>query len=128
MIELNAASIAGGGLMERLDQEIQKAVANCLDVNTPPKKVRTVTLKIKIKPDNTRCYAGVSVETSSALCAAEPISTAIYMGADPRTGEVKASEVFAGENPDQNILPEVGKHISGKITVFPQANKEEATC
>lgn len=126
MIELNAASIAGGGLVERLNEEIQKAVANCLDVNTPAKKARTVSLKIKIKPDDTRCYADVSVETSTSLCPPEPIHTAIYMAADAKTGEVKASEAFAGENPDQNLLPNVEINTSGKITVFP--TNKEATC
>lgn len=45
MIELNSATLAAGGLVERLDEEIQKAVANCLDVNTEAKKTRTVVLR-----------------------------------------------------------------------------------
>ena len=119
MIELNAATLASGGMVERLNEEIQKAVCNCLDVNTEPTRVRTVTLKLKIKPDKSRCFAEVSVETSSSLCPAAPLSTSISMATDIRTGEVSAAEVGQGENPGQEILPGVEGSMPGVITQFP---------
>lgn len=118
MIELNSVTIAEGGLIERLNNEIQKAVANCLDINTPAKKTRTVTLKVKIKPDETRAFASISVETSATLCPPEAISTSIYMTQNLTTGEVSASEVSAGENPMQNMLPETEHAFKGKISNF----------
>lgn len=118
MVELNAATIAGGGLVERLNDEIQKAVANCLDINTPAEKTRVVSLKVKIKPDKTRCVAGVTVETSSALCPPEAISTTIAMATNVATGEITASEMGSGENPAQNLLPEVEGKMGTKITRF----------
>ena len=120
MIELNSATIAGGGLIERLNDEIQKAVANCLDENTEAKKTRTVTLKIKIKPDETRSFATVSVETSSALCSPEAINTSIYMTQNLKTGEIAASEVCAGENPLQETLPGTEHTFRGKISRFDE--------
>lgn len=116
MIELNASTIAGGGLVERLNEEINKAVCNCLDVNTEAKKQRVVTLKIKIKPDGSRCFGEVRVETSSTLCPASPIATSISMSTDLKTGEVSASEVGSGENPMQEMLPGVSGSMPGKIT------------
>ena len=116
MIQLNSATIAGGGLVERLNSEIHKAVENCLDVNTEAKKMRTVTLKVKIKPDETRAFASVAVETSCTLCPPEAINTSIYMEQNVRTGEVSASEIGAEENPMQATLPEVER--KGKITQF----------
>lgn len=124
MIELNSATLAAGGLIERLNEEIRKAVANCLDVNTEAKKTRTVTLKIKIKPDKTRSFADVSVETSSALCPPEAINTSIYMSQNLKTGEIAASEVGTGENPLQEILPGTENNFSGKITNFKTAHKQ----
>lgn len=120
MIELNSATLADGGLVERLNEEIQKAVANCLDVNTEAKKTRTVTLKIKIKPDETRSFASVSVETSSTLCPPEAISTSIHMVQNLKTGEIAASEVGAGENPMQETLPGTEHTFQGKITHFAE--------
>lgn len=119
MIELNAATIAAGGLVERLNDKIQKAVCNCQDINTPAEKVRTVKLAIKIKPDKSRCFAGVTVETSSMLCPPEPISTSITMGTNLKTGEIVASEMFEGENPNQTVLPGTEKDMPSKITAFP---------
>lgn len=118
MIELNSATIASGGLVERLNEEIQKAVANCLDVNTPAKKTRTVTLKIKIKPDDTRSFATVSVETATALCPPEAINTSIYMTQNLKTGEIAAAEVGVGENPMQEQLPGTKHAFQGKIAHF----------
>lgn len=120
MIELNSATIAAGGLVERLNEEIQKVVANCLDINTPAKKVRTVSLKLKIKPDETRSFATVSVETSSTLCPPEAINTSIYMSQNLKTGEIVASEVGAGENPMQEPLPGTEHTFQGKITHFAE--------
>lgn len=120
MVELNAATIAGGGLVERLNEEIHKAVANCLDINTPSDKTRTVTLKVKIKPDKTRCVAGVTVETSSTLCPPEAISTTIMMETNVATGEITASEMGSVENPAQVILPEVEGKMGTKITRFAE--------
>lgn len=118
MIELNSATLAAGGLIERLNEEIQKAVANCLDVNTEAKKTRTVMLKIK--PDKTRSFADVSVETSSTLCPPEAISTSIYMTQNLKTGEIAASEVGTGENPLQEPLPGTEHTFHGKISHFAE--------
>lgn len=123
MIELNAATIAAGGLVERLNDELQKAVANCLDVNTDAKKTRTVTLKIKIKPDETRSVASVSVETATTLCPPEAINTSIYMTQNLKTGEIAASEVVPGENPMQEFLPGTEGEASGKILSFSKGQE-----
>lgn len=126
MIELNAATLASGGMVERLNEEIQKAVCNCLDINTEPTRLRTVTLKIKIKPDKSRCFGEVSVETSSTLAPAAPISTSISMSTDLKTGEVSAAEVGQGENPGQEILPGVEGSMPGKITNFADGKSAAA--
>ena len=118
MIELNAATLASGGMVERLNEEIQKAVVNCLDINTEATKLRTVTLKIKIKPDKSRCFGEVSVETSSSLAPAAPIATSISMSTNLKTGEVSAAEITSGEDPAQEILPGVEGAMPGKVTNF----------
>ncbi|MDE7370274.1 MAG: hypothetical protein K2N07_00730 [Desulfovibrio sp.] len=126
MIELNAATIAGGGMVERLNEELQKAVVNCLDINTEATKLRTVSLKIKIKPDKSRCFGEVSVETSSTLCPAAPLATSISMSTNLKTGEVSAAEITSGEDPNQEILPGVEGAMRGKVTDFADGKSAAA--
>ena len=126
MIELNAANLVNGGMVERLNEELQKAVVNCLDVNTEATKLRTVTLKIKIKPDKSRCFGEVSVETASSLCPPAPLSTSISMSTDIKTGEVSAAEIGQGENPGQELLPGVDGAMRGVITQFPDSKTASA--
>ncbi|MDE6735609.1 MAG: hypothetical protein K2J64_09115 [Desulfovibrio sp.] len=126
MIELNAATIAGGGMVERLNEELQKAVVNCLDINTEATRLRTVILKIKIKPDKSRCFGEVSVETSSSLCPAAPLATSISMSTNLKTGEVSAAEITSGEDPGQEILPGVEGAMAGKITNFADGKSAAA--
>ena len=118
MIPLKVETLSSGGCVERLQDEIQRAIANICDPNTPAKKPRKIKLEITIKPNEQRNMAEVMVKTSSTLCPPEPLETSIYIGADPKTGEVGASEITSGENPNQNLLPNVEVYMPGKITNF----------
>lgn len=127
MIELSVENLYGGGVVERIHDEIKRVIQNIMDPNTPAKKVRKVKMEIAIKPNEQRNMAEVVVSTSSTLCPPEPIETSIYIGADPRTGEVGASEMQGGETFGQAILPEVEKAMSSKITRFPREKVAGAT-
>ncbi|WP_270229536.1 hypothetical protein, partial [Desulfovibrio legallii] len=88
MLELNVATLSQGGAVERFQEELTRVIANITDPNTPAKKTRTVTLKMTIKPNEQRNMAEVLVATSSTICPANPIETSIYIGANPKTGEI----------------------------------------
>ena len=118
MIQLNVKNLASGGLIERIHEEIERAIANICDPNTPAKKARKVKMEMTIKPNEARNLADVSVVVSSTLCPAEAIETSIYIGADAN-GSVDASEVVSGENPMQHMLPEIEITRPGKIAKFP---------
>lgn len=120
MIDLSVESLANGALVERISEEIKKVVANIVDPNTPAKKARVVTMKMTIKPNEQRNMAEVSVTVSAALCSASPIETGVYIGLNPKTGEVGASEVGADENPLQNRLVETSVSGTAKIINFKQ--------
>lgn len=122
MLELNVATLSQGGAVERFQDELSRVIANITDPNTPAKKTRTVTLKMTIKPNEQRNMAEVLVATSSTVCPASPIETSIYIGANPVTGEIGASEMASGENPMQNILPGAESSMTGKITKFATNN------
>ena len=119
MIPLKVETLYNGGVVERLHDELTRVIQNICDPATPAKKTRKVKLEIAIKPNEQRNMAEVVVSTSSTLCPPEPLETSIYIGTDPITGEVAASEISSGENPAQNVLPGVTDNMPGKITQFP---------
>lgn len=45
MIKLTVESLYGGGAVERFHGELEKAIANIVDPNTPAKKPRKVKLE-----------------------------------------------------------------------------------
>lgn len=95
MSKLTVESLYGGGAVERFHGELEKAIANIVDPNTPAKKPRKVKLEMIIKPNEHRNMAEVLVTTSCSLQSPQPLETSIYIGADPRTGEIGASEKSA---------------------------------
>lgn len=101
MIDLTVSEMANGVIEERLTEELEKVLKNILDPNTEAKKQRKIKLELTIKPNEQRTMGEVVIATSSTLVSPKPVSTNIYMGADPKTGAVGASEI----NPAQPQLP-----------------------
>lgn len=87
MIKLTVESLYGGGAVERFHGELEKAIANIVDPNTPAKKPRKVKLEMIIKPNEHRNMAEVLVTTSCSLQSPQP------------------SEMVSGENPEQHTFP-----------------------
>lgn len=106
-IPLTIGSLYGGGAVERLHAELQKALDNIQDPNTPAKKMRKVKLELSIKPNDQRNMAEIVISTSCTLAPPEPLETSILIGHDSLTGETSASEMAIGENPGQHSFPDV---------------------
>ena len=115
MIELNVATLSSGALVERLQEEIERAIANITDPNTPAKKPRKVKMEMTIKPNEQRNMAEVVISTASTLVAPKPLETSIYIGADPKTGKIGASEVVGQEDPGIHLLPGIEERQHGKL-------------
>ena len=105
--------------MERIHEEIKRAIQNIVDPNTPAKKVRKVKMEIAIRPNEQRNMAEIVVSTSSTLCPPEPIETSIYIGADPRTGEVGASEMQGGETFGKPFCRKLKRPCPARSRSFP---------
>jgi len=88
-------SLARGALNERFNEELDKVLANIYDPNTDPKKERSVTLVIKIKPNDRRSQATLTLSAKCALAPAMPVATDLFMQKDYKTGRVIATEVTA---------------------------------
>lgn len=79
-------TLAGGAAVERFNYELQKALDNIGDVNTRAETTRSVSLTIKIKPNEERSGASVSIEIKSSLAHIKPEST--FFHSLPDIGEI----------------------------------------
>lgn len=95
---VSLANLGRGGAIERFDDEFQRALENVLDPNTG-ESARTVTLKVKMKPNADRTWCSVDVSCSASLASAKPFATQIFVG--KQRGKAIASEY----NPEQLKLP-----------------------
>ena len=108
MIKLTVESLYGGGAVERFHGELEKAIANIVDPNTPAKKPRKVKLEMIIKPNEHRNMAEVLVTTSCSLQSPQPLETSIYIGADPRT-EQRSSQCLKPSMKPSAVMPSLNK-------------------
>lgn len=105
-----------GGVKERIAIEFDKVIDNILNLNADPKKKRTITLKIEFVPDAERKTVGVVYHADSKLVPLNPIATALYLGADPDTGEVGAIEMTAQIPGQKNLIDDTE---AGERKVIP---------
>lgn len=89
--------LAQGAAIERFNDELQRTLNNIVDPNTAD-GVREINLKVRIKPDENRKTAEVSVSCSSKLQHARGVKTRFYIGKDRGLG------VAFEHNPNQMQL------------------------
>lgn len=111
MTKVNLEEFAGDALQEKFDRAFEQVTENMLDVNTPYKNKRVITIKVALTQNELRddSVAEVSVETK--LAPASPIKTQFALQRDLETGKVFASEYGPG--------------IKGQMTIEDLAKKEE---
>lgn len=96
-------TIGQGAAIEMFHDELQKVLTNILDPNTRPTVVRSITLKVEIKPDEDRSFGAVAISTQSKLAPVKAVGTAIYIG--KRAGEAVATERDSRQLTfDENVL------------------------
>lgn len=110
--ELSIANIAGGAAVEMIDDCLSQVWENIRDRNTEAEKVRTVTLKIRIKPDEERDVGKVELSCTPTLAPDKPITTRVDIGHE-------GGRTIAVEHPRQTdigefIDPDKVRHIGGK--------------
>jgi len=108
-------SIAGGVLPELFDREMKKVVENVLDLNSAATAVRTINIKIKIKPDEKRNFGHVSIVVISGIASQNPYGSTMYFGR-------KGGEAQAIEPPHQKELFPVEKPRQVVNFTIPQTN------
>ena len=99
--ELSVATMLGGAIVERVNDELAKVLMNVVDPNTPATAKRELTLKISFKPEKDRSMGNVSIAVTSKLAAPEQMGTRLFIAM------TKAGPVATEYNPNQPMLPEV---------------------
>lgn len=82
MNEDNKRSIlqmARGAIMERVDYEMARVLANITDANTSPTAKRKLTVTLELAPDSDRQMISVKCTAKSALAPTNPVVTALYV-------------------------------------------------
>lgn len=110
MDPLILANLQNGAVIERVNWELQKIARNIADPNTDPKKARTLTLKLKIVPDDTREVSDIEISVSSAIAPMKPLRTRMYMDEDGEGG-FQMQELVKNQMPGQITVDETAANV-----------------
>lgn len=91
-ISFDLTELAGGSLAEKFNIAMNKCIENMLDINTPFKNKRSVTIKVAMTQNETRDDVTVEVSVDTKLAPVAPSKTNMAIGKDLRTGQIMAEE------------------------------------
>ncbi|WP_082112456.1 hypothetical protein [Paenibacillus sp. DMB20] len=111
-MNVDIAKLAGGAMQERINRELKKVAENILDPNTKADAVRTVTISIKIKPNEARQMASSDIEVKSSLAPAKGVPTAFIFDYD-KEGKAVIKELSTGQDRDQLAMNDAGEIVDG---------------
>lgn len=107
------ASLSDGAALERFDHELQRTLDNIADPNTDPKAVRTITLTVKIKPNDKRTMGEVKFSAQAKLAPLAPVETLIFIGRSG--GNIVASEQLPPTPLEEEISQQTNNSTHTKI-------------
>lgn len=73
-------TMAGGAVEELFERELERVNNDILDLNTEATAVRSISILVKIKPDENRNFAMVGVSVDSKIGSTKPIGTMFSFG------------------------------------------------
>lgn len=79
-VPVTISTIANGALFELVDRELERVVADILDLNTEAEAKRSVSIKITIAPDKNRGFGVAMIEVSSSLGKPKPVGSTMFFG------------------------------------------------
>lgn len=117
MAKVNLEQFAGGALQEKFDRAFEQVMENMLDVNTPYKNKRVITIKVALTQNESRDDSAAEVSVETKLAPASPIKTQFTLQRDLETGKVFASEYGPGIKGQMSFedLEEKERVIDGNV-------------
>lgn len=85
------SDLMDGSVEERFNKELDKVWQNIYDPNTEPKKARTLTMKIKIVPNERRDSCDFRVNVTSSLAPYADLTQTVMLSLAP-DGTIRATE------------------------------------
>lgn len=73
-------NLGEGAAAELFNLELARVLENIQDENTKPTTIRTVTLTLKIKPEEDRSFGQVAISAASKLAPINPHPSMFYFG------------------------------------------------
>ncbi|MEK4052680.1 replication terminator protein [Paenibacillus sp. FSL F4-0087] len=119
-MQVDINNLAGGAMAERINRELNKVAENVLDPNTKAEAVRTVTISIKIKPNEARQIGQTDIEVKSSLAPAKGVPTQFVFDFD-REGNAVLKELNLSSDKDQMAMNDEGEVVDGTGT-SPKSN------
>lgn len=111
-MEINLNELAGGGLSDRINRELQKVAENVLDPNTKADAVRTLTITLKIKPNENRQVGTAEFVVKSALVPPKGLPSMFVFDYDSE-GKAVLAELKTGNDPNQTAMNDSGEVVDG---------------
>lgn len=104
-----------GAILEVADYELQKILDNINDINTDPKRKRTMTIKVELTPSADRKKITMATKVISKLEPTNPIETTLFnvMEENNETGE------------RVNVLREVIDQAPGQLNIYGDIKEQE---
>ncbi len=96
MESIQLGEIAGGALQEKIQQALQDVFRNMQDPNTPYKRMREITVKMKFAQNEERNDVKCEISVEKKLASSRPVATAFYVETDLRSGTVEYEEYGGG--------------------------------
>ena len=110
MQNVRLAELVGGALQEKFQNSFKKVLENMLDINTPYKARRCITIKIAFDQNEMRDDVKAHISVSETLAPQGAIETSFSIGKDLETDEI--------------IVEEYGKQIKGQMSFLDKEQKQ----
>lgn len=118
--KINLETFANGALSELINRELVKINQNIHDPNADAEKARTLTVTIRLKPDEDRRLVKAEISAKSSLVPADSVKTTMVTGKDLKTGAVEMAEYGnEGQLPGQMALDDQGRAYDPETGEIP---------
>ena len=100
-------NLGDGAAIEKFNDELQKVLDNIIDPNTKADMVREIVLKVRLKPDENRNVAAISIVCGCKLAPDSEFITSCMIGKVGNTGlarEMKTQQSLFVEGEDEKVV------------------------